>query len=121
MNNRIPTKHGGGSRTNKNGLLFEQITSLDDALEEAGIEVIQHRVFKNNVLIGYSVSKSKLYSIFLKPRGINYKEYNSKQWQPDECFINEQNKFAYIIDKKFQNSSGIVDEKSLGCHLKNGI
>ena len=58
---------------------------------------------------------------FKKPRGINYKEYNSKQWQPDECFINEQNKFAYIIDKKFQNSSGIVDEKLLGCHLKNGI
>lgn len=29
---RTPNIHGGGARTNQNGLHFEQTTSLDDAL-----------------------------------------------------------------------------------------
>ena len=33
---RNPNIHGGGARTNQNGLHFEQTTSLDDALCNAG-------------------------------------------------------------------------------------
>lgn len=29
---RVPNKHGGGAQTNRNGLHFEQTTSLNDAL-----------------------------------------------------------------------------------------
>lgn len=29
----IPNTHGGGAKTNKNGLRFEQTTSLKDALQ----------------------------------------------------------------------------------------
>ena len=115
---RIPNRHGGGARTNFNGLGFEQTTSLDEALLDAGYKLRGYKIYDGNEFVGYSVQKYKLYSEFLEPRGIDYRDYNSKQWLPDECFINMQTGTAYIIEKKFQNSSGSVDEKSPGCHFK---
>ena len=49
--------------------------------------------------------------VFLSANGINYLDYNSKRWDPDEAFINELTQTVYIIEKKFQSSSGSVDEK----------
>lgn len=46
------------------------------------------------------------------------RKFNSKQWLPDECFINFACKTAYIIEKQFQSISGSVDEKLPGCHFK---
>lgn len=110
--------HGGGAQTNVNGLGFEQTTSLDDALRNAGFSVVNCVVFKDGQRVGMSVQKYNLYSKFLVPNGINYKEYNSKKWLPDECFINEVRNTAFIIEKKFQNSPGSVDEKLPGCDFK---
>ena len=56
--------------------------------------------------------------MLLEPNGVDYRDINSKQWQPDECFINFEHRIAFIIEKKFQNSSGSVDEKLPGCHFK---
>ena len=36
---RNPNRYGGGSRTNRNGLHFEQTTSLNEALRNAGFEI----------------------------------------------------------------------------------
>ena len=110
--------HGGGARTNLNGLGFEQTTSLDEALMGCGYCITDNVVFKDGQRVGMSVPKHKLYSKFLEPNGINYKEYNSKKWLPDECFINEESKTAFIIEKKFQGGGGSVDEKLPGCHFK---
>ena len=115
---RVPNRHGGGARTNANGLLFEQTTSLDDALRSAGYTVSGCYVFNSGVKVGMSVQKRSLYSMFLEPNGIDYTTINSKQWQPDECFINFTHKTAYIIEKKFQHGAGSVDEKLPGCHFK---
>lgn len=65
-----------------------------------------------------SVPQYRLYSHFLKPSGIDYSNYNSKAWRPDEAFINFGNKTAYILEKKFQNCPGSVDEKLPSCHFK---
>ena len=108
---RQPNRFGGGARTNAHGLYFEQTTSLDSALEEAGYEVRNHKVYKYGINIGMSVPQSRLYKYFLAPNGINYKDYNSKEWHPDEAFINYENRTVYIIEKKFQSKSGSVDEK----------
>lgn len=115
---KIPNTHGGGAQTNKNGLHFEQTTSLDNALICAGYEVINRIVYYNGQKIGMSVPQNHIYSDFLKPNGINYADYNSKAWRPDEAFINFNNQTAYIIEKKFQNRSGSVDEKLPNCHFK---
>ena len=97
-----PNIYGGGAQTNKNGLAFEQTTSLDSALEASG----------------YSVMNNQVYQKFLSPNGIDYQTINSKKWLPDEAFINEEKKTVYIIEKKFQNVSGSVDEKLPNCHFK---
>lgn len=115
---KTPNIYGGGSKTNKNGLHFEQVTSLNKALGDAGYTIKSNEVYYNKELIGVSVPKKQLYTKFLEKQGIDYARYNSKQWQPDEAFINFKNKTAYIIEKKFQNCSGSVDEKLPGCHFK---
>lgn len=105
-------KFGGGSKTNINGLHFEQTTSLNDALLNAGFTIKDYyNVYYNNRLIGYSINKAKFSNVFLRNRGLDYKKYNSKRWDPDEAFVNELNKTVYIIEKKFQQQSGSVDEK----------
>ena len=115
---RRPNTHGGGARTNQNGLHFEQTTSLDDALANSGYHIINHADLRETHQIGMSVPQKKLYTCFLNPKGIYYSDFNSKEWRPDEAFINFENNTAYIIEKKFQNCAGSVDEKLPGCHFK---
>lgn len=113
-----PNTYGGGAKTNENGLTFEQVTSLDDALKNAGYHVIKSKVVYNKNIVGFSVAKHKLYKDFLNKYDIDYTQYNSKKWLPDECFINTNTKTVYVIEKKFQNRSGSVDEKLPGCQFK---
>ena len=109
---RNPNRFGGGAQTNRNGLHFEQTTSLNDALIHAGFQICnQYDVYKNNILIGHSVNKSKFSTVFLRNYNINYLQYNSKRWDPDEAFVNLENRTVYIIEKKFQQTNGSVDEK----------
>ncbi len=115
---RRANRFGGGSRTNANGLHFEQTTNLDDALVRAGYSINDCHVFKDGVEIGMSTPKNKIYTYYLLINGIDYRDYNSKRWQPDEAFINFNNGTVYIIEKKFQNGSGSVDEKLPNCDFK---
>ena len=115
---RKPNTFGGGARTNVNGLSFEQTTSLDDALKDAGYRVEEYEVYNKNDKIGLSVGKINFYNFFLKENGIDYSAFNSKQWRPDECFVNFKNRTVYIIEKKFQHCSGSVDEKLPNCDFK---
>ena len=117
-NIKISVGRGILRKNNENGLTFEQVTSLDDALTNAGYEVVESNVMDDKATIGFSVPKYKLYKHFLDKHGINYSQYNSKKWLPDECFINIKTHTAYIIEKKFQNGSGSVDEKLPGCQFK---
>ena len=68
---RTPNRFGGGAQTNANGLLFEQTTSLDAALEDAGYDVVGHKVYDGRNHIGLSVQKNSLYYVFLEPNGID--------------------------------------------------
>ena len=45
-------------------------------------------------------------------------KYNSKKWLPDEAFLNEYTRTVYIIEKKYQQTSGSVDEKLPNCDFK---
>lgn len=111
--------HGGGAQTNINGLQFERDTSLDDAFVTVGYSVKNYEIHDSeDLLIGLSVQKHKLYSEFLAKNGINYKDYNSKKWLPDEAFINYTNNTVYIIEKKYQKTEGSVDEKLPNCDFK---
>lgn len=115
---RQANTHGGGARTNANGLHFEQTTALDTALSLAGYRVSGHKIYNGTTTIGLSVQKHDFYKYFLEPNHIDYTDYNSKKWLPDECFVNLRTNTVYIIEKKFQNSSGSVDEKLPNCDFK---
>lgn len=106
-----PNRAGGGFRTNQNGLLFEQTTSLNSALINAGFKINHYDVYWKNIFVGRSINKAAFSNVFLQEHGINYLDYNSKRWEPDEAFINERNQTVYIIEKKFQSQGGSVDEK----------
>ncbi len=111
--------YGGGAKTNSTGLKFERDTSLDDVLIKAGYDIKDCEVYdKNNNLIGLSIPQNNLYKNFLKKEKIDYKKYNSKKWKPDEAFLNFKNKTVYIIEKKYQQTSGSVDEKLPNCDFK---
>ncbi len=112
--------HGGGARTNINGLRFEQETSLADALINAGYKINTRNVIidqKGNCL-GIIAPKYSFYTKLLKPEGINWNNYISKRLLPDETLLNFTNNTVYIIEKKFQHDSGSVDEKLQTCDFK---
>ena len=113
--------HGGGAKTNINGLKFEQTTSLDESFTLAGYKIENHKVFYNDKEIGLSVPKHCFYKHFLVLRKIKQQDYTSKKWLPDECFVNYKSNCVYIIEKKFQNRSGSVDEKIPNCDVKKRI
>lgn len=116
---RMHNIFGGGSKTNANGLKFERDTSLEDALISAGYTLKDDEVYdKNEKLIGLSIPKNNLYKNFLEKQKIDYTKYNSKKWLPDEAFVNFKTKTVYIIEKKYQQTSGSVDEKLPNCDFK---
>ncbi len=111
-------KYGGGAKTNLNGLKFEQETSLNSALLAEGYAVKGNTVYNGLIIKGYSVPKYELYKHFKHLRDGQWKNYISKQLLPDEAFYNVSNNTIYIIEKKFQEKSGSVDEKIQTCGFK---
>lgn len=107
---RIPNIHGGGARTNENGLKFERDTDLLKVIGSIkGYKIVGNKVLKNDILVAEYFSKRSLYDDFLNPRGINHIDYISAQLLPDDVFITGST--CYIIEKKFQSVNGSVDEK----------
>lgn len=112
---------GGGAKTNKNGKAYEKHTMISKVLQKNSFEINKKdEVWKNNVFYGYNVPQGKIYKKngLLNKMGINWEDHISKKWQPDECFVNINTKTIYIIEKKFQEQSGSVDEKLATCDFK---
>lgn len=115
----------GGANTNKTGLKFERDTDfseLVDSLPNYRVEEIEFedkkvtKAFKvyrkgSDEVIGKIMPQYRFYD-FLNEIGLE--NFNSKQWKPDEAFINYENRTVYIVEKKWQETEGSVDEKLLG-------
>lgn len=98
---------------------FEQDTNLAEALIKNGFVVKDNGyVYRDETIVGLLAPQHKFYSRFLEPLGINWKNFISKQMRPDEAFISAKDKTVYIIEKKFQNQAGSVDEKLQTCDFK---
>ena len=54
----------------------------------------------------------------MKPKGIDWKEIISSKLLPDEAIYVEKSKTLYVIEKKFQQGHGSVDEKIQTCGFK---
>jgi len=109
----------GGSKTNKNGLSYEEKTDLSTEYK-----IIETLNCKNCIFLKFNNSE-KIYNriskehIFTCIDGVN-KCINSAHGckKPDECYIDNISKIIFIIEKKFQQVSGSVCEKIQTVHFK---
>tara|TARA_B100000941_G_C28507530_1_gene558342 strand:- start:2887 stop:3435 length:549 start_codon:yes stop_codon:yes gene_type:complete len=101
----------GGSNTNKNGLSYESKTLLNSQFEyirqENGFDVIR---FKSSPIEFIKVNKTKLFKFMKNTMNTTINPAHGCQ-RPDECFINNEQKIVFIIEKKFQKVGGSVCEK----------
>jgi hypothetical protein len=105
----------GGANTNKNGLSYEEKTNLEPLYSEC----IENKKNKSKIIkfIGYeneliNANKSMLHKYM---ENIGEKETSLQSAagckEPDEAYIDLAKKYIFIIEKKFQQTPGSVDEK----------
>ena len=101
----------GGTKTNENGLSYEEITDLNDK-----ITILKE--FKTSIIIKFngnekSFKKTKQANLFKCFKDEMNKDIAKAHGckNPDECYIDEEFKNIFIIEKKFQQCSGSVCEK----------
>ena len=101
----------GGSKTNANGLPYEKLTDLST-------EYSEYKQYKNHNIIKFkqcdtpfvSTKQSKFFKYMKDKMDKSIKHAHGCK-RPDECYINVLNKKIFIIEKKFQQTSGSVCEK----------
>jgi hypothetical protein len=105
----------GGANTNINGLSYEDKTNLEPLFSEVnldkktGTKIIK---FINYEYKFVNANKSKLYK-YLEQIGEKNIELQQAAGckEPDEAYIDVNRKIIFIIEKKFQQTPGSVDEK----------
>lgn len=108
----------GGANT-KTGLVFEGKTDLATFLKsQTGYEVLADgTVVYLDEVVGRVFKKYGLYK-FLDELKIDWKEILSKKLLPDDSIFVIINNTLFIIECKFQQVSGSVDEKLQTCDFK---
>jgi len=109
----------GGSKT-LTGLIFESRVTLERAISSlSGYTVSDDDVFFKSRKVAELYQKHKLYKNLLEQHKINYKTIISKKLLPDDAILIMKDKTLYIIEIKFQEVPGSVDEKLQTCDFKN--
>lgn len=107
----------GGANTNIAGLRFEKETSLEEALVEANFVVEKYKISRDGVYVGDLVGKSQLYK-FLEAQDIDWRSRISAKLLPDEALYSVKAHKLTVVEKKWQEVSGSVDEKLQTCGFK---
>lgn len=107
----------GGANTNKTGLAFEKRTSLEDALQAADFRVEEFKVFRGENLLGELAGKNRLYK-YLENNFDGWTNPLSSKLLPDDALFTVKSNRLHIIEKKWQEVSGSVDEKLQTCGFK---
>ena len=109
-------KGGGNTRT---GLVYEGQVDLKTFLDsKTGYEVKGSAVLYNEELVARIFKKNSFYSIFLKELEVDWSKYVSKRLMPDDSIFVLLNNTLFVIECKFQQVSGSVDEKLQTCDFK---
>lgn len=109
----------GGGRT-KTGLRFEARVTLEKVIASIpGYKVSDDKVYFKGEKVAEFYPKNKLYKNLLQPRNIDCSKIVSKKLLPDETVLILKDKILFIIEIKFQEVAGSVDEKLQTCDFKN--
>ena len=111
-------KGGLGGANTKTGLIFEGKTDLKTFLaQQNGYSIDNSNVLYNGETVAHIYKKYDFYR-FLDSKGINWKEIISKRILPDDSIYVIVNNTLFIIECKFQQVEGSVDEKLQTCDFK---
>lgn len=109
-------KGGGNTRT---GLVFEGKTDLATFLNsKTGYKVDKDKVFFEEKLVARVFKKHSFYNVFLKELSIDWEKLISRRLFPDDCIFVLMNNTLFVIECKFQQVEGSVDEKLQTCDFK---
>lgn len=110
----------GGAKTAVAGLRFESRVDMKKLLDSLpGYKVSGDNVYFNKDKVAEFYGKHKLYKNLLEPNNIDYSDIISKKLLPDEAILILAGKTLFIIEIKFQEVAGSVDEKLQTCDFKN--
>jgi len=111
-------KDGFGGANTKTGLIFEGKTDLKTFLaQQNGYSVNNTDVLYKNEVVAQVYKKHGFYK-FLSSNGIKWDEIISKKILPDDSIYVIINNTLFIIECKFQQVEGSVDEKLQTCDFK---
>lgn len=111
-------KGGTGGANTTTGAKFEKKASLDDILKQReDVDVKNGKIYQNEKLIGYIYQKTA-FGAFLKSNGVEMTDILSKRLEPDNALFNLKNNTLYIIEIKYQETTGSTDEKLQTCDFK---
>jgi hypothetical protein len=110
--------YGLGGANTKTGLVFEGKTDLSIFLnKQKGYKVKDENVYYKTELVARVFKKHSFYK-FLDSEGVQWKNLISKRLLPDDSIYVIINNTMFIIECKFQQSAGSVDEKLQTCDFK---
>jgi len=99
------------------GLKFEKETSLANALEKSGFRISQNEIYKGETLSGLLLGQHRLYK-FLDAEKVEWEKILSKKLLPDEAVLSKKVNSLTVVEKKWQETEGSVDEKLQTCGFK---
>ena len=113
-------KGGKGGGKTITGLKFESRVTLEKVLSTIpNYKVSNDKVYFKGQIVAEFYPKNKLYKNLLEPKGIDYSKIISKRLLPDEAILILKDNILFIIEIKFQEVAGSVDEKLQTCDFKN--
>lgn len=105
----------GGANTTLNGNIFEDKTNLSTEYASVNPDDPDEIVFKSDLTERHFIRKDKKkfykYMKSINETGIDIEYISPGCCEPDEVYIDNENKICYIIEKKNQSGGGSVDEK----------
>lgn len=117
-------KDGKGGANTQTGLLFEKKTDLKKLFEQMnGYSLRQtndksgYEVYFQNQLVAHCFKQYEFYH-FLNRYHIDWQEYLSRQLLPDNALFVCRSKTLFVIEVKYQEVPGSVDEKPQTCDFK---
>jgi len=105
-------KGGKGGAKTVTGLKFESRIDLKEVIRPLnGYNIADDEVFFEGQKVAELYQKNKIYKNLLEPRDVDYSQIISKKLLPDDALFLVSNNTLFIIEIKFQEVAGSVDEK----------
>ena len=112
-------KGGTGGGHTITGLHFEERIALKSVLDSIdGYSINGNDVYFNDKKVAEIYRKNEVYKKLLEPKGIDYKGLITKRLLPDDSILVLSKNTLFIIEIKFQEGAGSVDEKLQTCDFK---